>query len=68
MSLSDFKYHFRSFHSTVDLLTCVSVSIARASNIKRVVVSNISKAFQTVSLASLSHKLSLMGSAKKILL
>ena len=52
----------------MDLLTCVGDSIARASNIKRVVVSNISKAFQTVSLASLSHKLSLMGSAKKILL
>ena len=52
----------------MDLLTCVSDSIARASNIKRVVVSNISKAFQTVSLASLSHELSLMGSAKKILL
>ena len=56
---SDFQYGFRSSWSTADLLTVVSVRIARVFNrsqATRAVALNISKAFDRVWLAGLLHK------------
>ena len=56
---SDFQYGFRSFRSTVDLLTVVSDRIARAfsrSGATRAVALDISKAFDRVWHAGLLHK------------
>ena len=58
-TFSDFRYGFRSSQSTVDLLTVVSNSIARAFNSSgatRAVALNISKAFDRVWHAGLFHK------------
>ena len=57
---SDFQYGFRSSRSTADLLTVVSVIIARAfkrSGATRAVARDISKAFERVCQAGLLHKL-----------
>ena len=56
---SDFQYGFRSFQSTIDLLTVVSDKIARAFNrseATRAVALDISKAFDSVWHAGLLHK------------
>ena len=58
-TFSDFQYGFRSSQSTVDLLTVVSNSIARAFNSSgatRAVALDISKAFDRVWHAGLFHK------------
>ena len=58
-TFSDFRYGFRSSQSTVDLLTVVSNSIARAFNSSgatRAVALDISKAFDRVWHAGLFHK------------
>ena len=66
---SDFQYGFRSFRSTVDLLTVVSDRIARAFNrsvATRAVARNISKAFDRVWDAGLLHKLKSYGISGQI--
>ena len=66
---SDFQYGFRSSRSTADLLTVVSDRIARAFNrsgATRVVVLDISKAFDRVWHAGLYHKLKSYGISGRI--
>ena len=66
---SDFQYGFRSSRSTADLLTVVSDRIARAFNrsgTTRVVVLDISEAFDRVWHAGLLHKLQSYGISGKI--
>ena len=56
---SDFQYGFRSFQSTIDLLTVVSDKIARAFNrseATRAVALDISNAFDSVWNAGILHK------------
>ena len=57
---SDFKYDFRSFGSTADLLTVVSDRVARVFNrsrVTRAVARDISKAFDEVWHVGLLYKL-----------
>ena len=57
---SVFQYGFKSYGSTVDLLTAVSDRISRAFNwpgATRAVALDISKAFDRVWYAGLQHKL-----------
>ena len=66
---SDFKYGFRSYRSTADLLTVVSDRIARPFNrswATRAVALNISKAFDRVWRAGLLHKLKSYGISGQI--
>ena len=66
---SDFQYGFRSSRSTADLLTVVSVRIARAFNrsgADRAVALDISKAFDRVWHAGLLHKLKSYGISGQI--
>ena len=61
---SDFHYGFRSFRSSVDLLTVVSDRLARAfdrSGTFRVLALDISKDFHRVWHADLLHKLITYG-------
>ena len=66
---SDFQYGFRSSRSTLDLLTVVSDTIARAFNrsgVTRAIALNISKAFDMVWYAGLLHKLKSSGISGQI--
>ena len=66
---SDFRYLFRSFRSTGDLLTVVSDKIAGASTrsmATRAVTLDISKAFDRVWYAALLHKLRSYGISVQI--
>ena len=66
---SDFQYGFRSSRSTADLLTVVSVRIARAFNrsgTTRAVALDISKAFDRVWHAGLLHELKSYGISGQI--
>ena len=67
---SDFRYGFRSFRSTADLLTVVSDRIARGFNrsgATRAVALDISKGFDRVWHSSLLHKLKSYGISGQIL-
>ena len=66
---SDFQFGFRSFQSTADLLTIVSVRIARAFNrsgATRALVLDMSRAFDRVWDAGLPHKLKSYGISSQI--
>ena len=66
---SDFQYGFRSSRSTLDLLTVVSDTIARAFNrsgVTRAIPLDISKAFDMVWYAGLLHKLKSSGISGQI--
>ena len=61
---SDFQHSFRPSRSTANLLTVLSDSIARVcdrSGVTRTLALEISKAFDTVCLAGLPHKLKSYG-------